>query len=482
MSNICMIGTGYVGLVTGTCLADLGNHVTCLDIMPEKIALLQAGVLPIHEPGLAELVARNVKADRLHFTTNYAAALNGDAPAEYIFIAVNTPPAADGHSADLTYVESAARSIGAYLDHDAIVINKSTVPIGSGTLVANILAEHSRARGIACAVVSNPEFLREGSAIQDCQHPDRVILGSTTRAAAEEVAQLYLSLRAPILITDLATAEMIKYASNALLATKISFINEIAQICEQLGADVKQVAAGIGYDQRLGRAFLDAGIGYGGSCFPKDVAALADMADRAGLHPQMLNAVMEINRDQRRHVVRKLTAILGNLRGTTIGILGLAFKPDTDDMREAPAVDLIRALVQQGAHVRAYDPVARQTAAQALRGTPMTFCKDAYAVAEGCNALVVVTDWSEFKSLDLRRIRRAMLQPVMIDGRNMYEPSEMLNLGFIYQGIGRGLAASALDGNGRPRPDTAEESQGYYEMAIKISARQTQRAEVMAAS
>jgi UDPglucose 6-dehydrogenase len=484
MSNICMIGTGYVGLVTGTCLADLGNHVTCLDIAPEKIASLQAGVLPIHEPGLAELVARNAKAGRLRFTTSYADALNGDAPAEFIFIAVNTPPAADGHSADMSYVESAARSIGEHLDHDAIIINKSTVPIGSGMLVANIIAEHSRARAIAFAVVSNPEFLREGSAIQDFQHPDRVVLGSTTRAAAEEVAQLYLSLRAPILITDLATAEMIKYASNALLATKISFINEIAQICEQLGADVKEVAAGIGYDRRLGRAFLDAGIGYGGSCFPKDVAALADMADRAGLHPQMLNAVMEINRDQRRHVVRKLVSILGTLRGATIGILGLAFKPDTDDMREAPAVDIIRALVQQGAQVRAYDPVARQTAAQALRGTPVTFCEDAYAVAEGCHALVLVTDWNEFKSLDLRRIRASMRQPVLIDGRNMYEPTEISNLGFTYRGIGRasGVRAPASNGNGHDRVDAADARVDVFGAAMNAAARQNQRAEAAIAS
>ena len=453
MSNICMIGTGYVGLVTGTCLANMGNQVTCLDIVPEKIAALQAGKLPIHEPGLAEMVARNAQAGRLHFTTSYTEALNGGAKhgaAEFIFVAVNTPPAADGCTADLRYVESAARSIGEHLDHNAVIVNKSTVPLGTGTLVADTIAEHLRDQAIAFAVVSNPEFLREGSAIRDFENPDRVVLGSTTREAAQRVAQLYLPLRAPILITDLATAEMIKYASNALLATKISFINEIAQICERLGADVKEVATGIGYDRRLGRAFLDAGIGYGGSCFPKDVAALAQMADSAGLRPQMLRAVMEVNRDQRQHVVRKLVSILGDLRGATVGILGLAFKPDTDDMREAPSVDIIRALAQQGANVRAYDPVARQTAQQALRDTPVTYCRDAYDTAEGCDALVLVTDWNEFKSLNLAQLRAAMRRPVLIDGRNMFDPAEMQSQGFVYQGIGRASRA--------PSPDFADTS------------------------
>jgi UDPglucose 6-dehydrogenase len=483
MSNICMIGTGYVGLVTGTCLADLGNQVTCLDIIPEKIASLQAGIVPIHEPGLVELVARNVQAGRLRFTTSYAEALGGDGgqfgPAEFIFIAVNTPPSADGRGADLTFVQAAAHSIGAELDHDAVIINKSTVPIGSGTLVSNIIAEHVRGKGLSFAVVSNPEFLREGSAIQDFQHPDRVVLGSTMPQAAQQVAQLYLPLRAPILITDLATAEMIKYASNALLATKISFINEIAQICEQLGADVKEVATGIGYDRRLGRAFLDAGIGYGGSCFPKDVAALAHMADQAGLHPQMLHAVMDINRDQRQHIVRKLASILGNLRGATIGILGLAFKPDTDDMREAPSVDIIRALVKQGAQVRAYDPVARRTAKQVLGDIPVTYCQDAYAVAEGCDALVLVTDWNEFKSLDMHQIRETMRLPVLIDGRNMYEPARMLELGFIYQGIGRASATPSplSNGNGHDRATVQAQSRTLREVVAGARARRQRRTE-----
>jgi UDPglucose 6-dehydrogenase len=462
MRTICVIGTGYVGLVTGTCLANMGNQVTCLDIVPEKIAKLQAGILPIYEPGLAELVERNVQAGRLRFTTSYANALQGDGiqwgPAEFIFIAVNTPPAADGYSTDLTYIEAAARSIGEHLDHDAIIVNKSTVPVGCGDLVSHIISENLRCQTVSFAVVANPEFLREGCAIQDFQHPDRIVLGSTSRQAAQQVAELYLPLRAPIVITDLYTAEMIKYASNAFLATKISFINEIAQICERLGADVKEVAAGMGYDRRIGHAFLDAGIGYGGSCFPKDVAALAAMADRAGLHPQMLHAVIEINRDQRKHVVDKLISILGTLRGSTIGILGLAFKPDTDDMREAPSVDIIRWITAQGANVRAYDPVAINTARVVLADVPVTYCQNAYEVAEGCDALVIVTDWNEFKSLNMQRIRAAMRQPVLIDGRNIYEPQEMLNLGFIYRGIGRsaGIPLSLLNSNGSTGETGAE--------------------------
>ena len=297
MSVICVIGTGYVGLVTGTCLADMGNTVTCIDIVKEKIDRLNHGILPIYEPGLEEMVERNVRAERLHFTTNYQQGLENS---EFIFIAVNTPTGNNQGGADMRYVESAARSIAEHLDHYAIIINKSTVPVGSGDVVSRVTRTNLQRPDVNFSVVSNPEFLREGAALQDFQHPDRVVLGSSEPEAAHKVAQLYLPLRAPIVITDLYTAEMIKYASNAFLATKISFINEIAQICERLGADVKEVSAGMGYDKRIGHAFLDAGLGYGGSCFPKDVRALAHMADEAGLHPQLLHAVMEINHDQRR--------------------------------------------------------------------------------------------------------------------------------------------------------------------------------------
>ncbi len=440
MSNICVIGTGYVGLVTGTCFADLGNQVICVDIIPEKIERLKQGILPIYEPGMEELVERNVNAGRLRFTTSYKEGLDN---CEYIFIAVNTPTGTSQGGADMRYVESAARSIAEELDHYAIIVNKSTVPVGSGDVVSRIVRKNLARPNVPFAVVSNPEFLREGSALLDFQTPDRVVLGSSDPEAARKVAALYLPLRTRIQITDLYTAEMIKYASNAFLATKISFINEIAQICERLGADVKEVAVGMGYDKRIGRAFLDAGLGYGGSCFPKDVRALAHMADEAGLHPQLLNAVMEINHDQRRLVVTKLTSILGSLRGCAIGILGLAFKPNTDDMREAPSVDIIRWVTSQGAEVRVYDPVAMQTGRDALeregiRMETVIFCDSAYEVAEDADALVMVTEWNEFKSLNMRQIRTTMRRPVLIDGRNIYEAAEMNRLGFIYRGMGRG--------------------------------------------
>src|SRR6184192_2360757 len=361
----------------------MGNQVTCVDIIPEKIERLKQGILPIYEPGLEELVERNVHAGRLYFTTSYKEGLDN---CDFIFIAVNTPTGTSQGGADMRYVESAARGIAEELDHYAVIINKSTVPVGSGDVVTRIVRKNLARPDVPFGVVSNPEFLREGSAVQDFQNPDRVVLGSSDPEAARKVATLYLPLRAPIVITDLYTAEMIKYASNAFLATKISFINEIAQICERLGADVKEVAVGMGYDKRIGRAFLDAGLGYGGSCFPKDVRALAHMADEAGLHPQMLNAVMEINHDQRRLVVTKLISILGSLRGCTIGILGLAFKPNTDDMREAPSVDIIRWITNQGADVRVYDPVASQTACEAfkrqgIREDVILFCQNAYEVA-----------------------------------------------------------------------------------------------------
>ncbi len=441
MRNICVIGTGYVGLVTGTCLADMGNQVTCVDIIPEKIEKLKAGILPIYEPGLGELVERNVEAGRLRFTTSYSEGLKD---AEFIFIAVGTPTGQDGHGADLHYVESAACSIAQELDHYAVIINKSTVPVGTGDIVANLVRQNLKRPDVRFSVVSNPEFLREGAAVQDFLQPDRVVLGSTEPEAARLVAELYLPLRAPMVITDIYTAEMIKYASNAFLATKISFINEIARICERLGADVKEVAAGMGYDKRIGRAFLDAGLGYGGSCFPKDVKALAHMGAEAGLHPQLLNAVMEINQDQRRLVVDKLVSLLGGLRGTTIGILGLAFKENTDDMREAASVDIIRWLLAQGAEVRAYDPVAKETAQQALAGLSVTYCQTSYEVAQGADALVVVTPWNEFKSLNMVRIRESMRRPILIDGRNIYEPAEMQRLGFTYRGIGRASGNALL--------------------------------------
>lgn len=431
MKNIAVVGTGYVGLVTGTCLADLGNRVACVDINEQKIEGLKQGVMPIYEPGLEELVARNVQAGRLSFTTSYVEGLK---EAEFVFIAVGTPEGVDGE-ADLRYVRMAARSIAEVMDHPMIIVNKSTVPVGTGDWVADIIREHCNGDA-DFAVVSNPEFLREGAAIGDFLYPDRVVLGSLNQEAAEKVAQLYLPLRTTIMTTDLRTAEMIKYASNAFLATRISFINEIATVCEALGADVKEVAAGMSYDKRIGHAHLDAGVGYGGSCFPKDVKALAYMAEVKGRHPQLLRAVMEINSYQRRAVVHKLEQALGNLRGKTIGLLGLAFKPNTDDMREAPSAHIARMLQTAGARVRAYDPVAMKVAAREVPGVELA--ENAYALAEGCDALVVVTEWNEFKQLDLARIRELMDRPVLIDGRNIYDPATMEELGFYYRGVGRG--------------------------------------------
>lgn len=432
MRKICVIGVGYVGLVTGTCFSDLGHKVVCLDIAKDKIENLKRGVMPIYEPGLEELVMRNLQAGRLTFTNDYQDAVSD---ADFIFIAVGTPSGVDGE-ADLQYVRMAAESVSPVMTKYAIIINKSTVPVGTGDSVAEILQEGGKQPGVDFDVVSNPEFLREGSAVYDFQQPDRVVLGATNREAAEKVAQLYLPLRCTIMITDLRTAEMIKYASNAFLATRISFINEIAAICEKLGADVKEVAAGMGMDKRIGRAFLDAGIGFGGSCFPKDVKALTWMAEINGRHPQLLRAVMDINRDQRRQVLHKLRDMLGTIHGMTIGLWGLAFKENTDDVRESPAFELIHLLQLEGASVRAYDPVAMENAQRALKD--VVFCKDAYGVAEGVDALVLVTQWNEFKQLDMARVAASMRQKVFIDGKNIYEPERMTQVGFKYRGIGRG--------------------------------------------
>jgi UDPglucose 6-dehydrogenase len=431
MSKICVIGTGYVGLVTGTCFADLGNTVTCMDVDETRIERLHQGVMPIYEPGLEQLVEQNVRAGRLTFTTNFEEALTDSSMA---FIAVGTPSGVDGE-ADLQYVRAAAEQIADLVDHRIIVINKSTVPVGTGDWVADVIKKRRGGKALDFSVVSNPEFLREGSAINDFMSPDRVVLGSMDRAAANEVAQLYLTLRCPIMITDLRTAEMIKYASNAFLATRISFINEIANICEEVGADVHEVAQGMGLDHRIGHAFLDAGLGWGGSCFPKDVKALAHMAVLHGTHPQLLQAVMEINRNQRRRVIVKLRKALGGLDDRTIGILGLSFKPNTDDVREAPSLEVIHLLQNEGANIKAYDPQARETAAQMLKR--VSLCDNPYQVAEGADALVLITEWNEFKQLDFERIHSLMRQPIIIDGRNLWDAEHLRSLGFSYFGIGR---------------------------------------------
>jgi len=431
MKNICVIGVGYVGLVTGTCFADLGNRITALDINAERIANLNKGILPIYEPGLEEMVKRNVTAGRLHFTTEYSTALRD---ADFAFIAVGTPEGVDGE-ADLQYVRTAAEAIAAHMTAPLIIVNKSTVPVGTGDWVADIVRS-KQPKPIPFNVVSCPEFLAEGTALADFMNPGRTVLGSLDRDAAAKVADLHLPLRAPIVITDLRTAEMIKYASNAFLATKISFINEIANICEALGADVKEVAAGMGYDPRIGRHFLNAGLGWGGSCFPKDVKALAHMANVQGKHPQLLQAVIDINYDQRRLLIGKLRDQLTTVNGKTIGLLGLAFKPNTDDMRDAPSIELAQTLQAEGALVKGYDPVAMTVAGRLLPGVRL--CEDAYEVAQDSDALIICTEWNEFKQLDLVRVKRSMKQPVIVDGRNLYDPAHLQKMGFHYRGVGRG--------------------------------------------
>ena len=432
MSKICVIGTGYVGLVTGTCFADLGNEVTCLDIDNERIANLKAGIMPIYEPGLEQLVKQNVIAERLIFTTDYESALEG---AEYAFIAVGTPSGNDGE-ADLKFVRSAAEAIADHVKESILVINKSTVPVGTGDWVAEVINRRRNGNPLKFSVVSNPEFLREGSAINDFMNPDRVVLGSVDVEAAEKVAQLYQPLRCTIMTTDLRTAEMIKYASNAFLATRISFINEIANICEELGADVREVARGMGLDKRIGPQFLDAGLGWGGSCFPKDVKALEHMAVLHGTQPQLLQAVMEINRNQRRRAVMKLRKALNSLNEKTIGVLGIAFKPNTDDIRDAAAIEIIHLLQNEGAHVRAYDPQAMENAANVFRN--VTLCENPYQVAEKADALILATEWNEFKQLDFKKLKSIMKQPVILDGRNQWDAEALRTLGFTYMGIGRG--------------------------------------------
>lgn len=441
MKNITVIGVGYVGLVTGACFADLGNRVTALDIDEERIAGLNRGEMPIYEPGLEELVERNVAAGRLEFTTSYPEAM---AEAEFVFIAVGTPEGVDGE-ADLKYVQAAAKSVAQSMVDTCIIVNKSTVPVGTGDWVADIIQanlEHE----VGFAVVSCPEFLREGSAISDFMNPARTILGSLDLEAAEKVAQLHLPLRAPIMITDLRTAEMIKYASNAFLATKISFINEIANICETLGADVKEVATGMGYDPRIGPYFLDAGLGYGGSCFPKDVKALSHMAEKKGSHPHLLQAVMDINSHRRQKLVDKTRELLGDLKGRHIGLLGLTFKPNTDDMREAPSVEVAHLFLSQGAEVSAYDPVGMARAEHLLSEVKMV--PDPYNLAQSCDALVVCTEWNEFKQLDLERVAEIMAEPAIVDGRNIYDPEQMAAVGIKYLGMGRGYGPDGLPFNG----------------------------------
>lgn len=435
--NVTVIGTGYVGLVTGTVFADLGNDVVCADIDEAKVKLLQQGKTPIYEPGLEEMLKRNIEDGRLSFTSDIDKAIK---KALVVFIAVGTPPLPGGES-DLSQVESAALSIARAIDHYTVIVNKSTVPVGTGDLVRSTI-EKNRRRKVDFDVVSNPEFLREGSAIQDCLQPDRIVIGARSQSIALPLLELYAPLERPMIITDVESAEMIKYASNAFLATKISFINAIADLCERTGADVGQVAKGMGLDKRIGVDFLQAGLGFGGSCFPKDTLSLMDTCKRYHEENDLLSAVVKINSDRVSRFCRRIEQHFGALDGKTLGILGLAFKPDTDDLREARSLDIIRHLLSKGARVKAYDPVALANAREILSKEAteekIVFCESAFDAAQGADALVIVTEWREFKNLNLERIKNSMKTPIIFDGRNIYPPQRLEALGFKYFSIGRG--------------------------------------------
>lgn len=433
--NICVIGTGYVGLVTGCVFSDLGNEVICADSNTEKIAMLNRGEMPIYEPGLEEMVKRNVEDHRLSFTTETGKAVE---IADVIFICVGTPPMETGDP-NMSYVESAAKEIARSLNRYKVIVNKSTVPVGTGDMVRNII-ETNRRRNVDFDVVSNPEFLREGSAIKDTLEPDRIVIGAPNQVVAMKILELYAPLERPMLITDVASAEMIKYASNAFLATKISFINSIANICDRVGADVMQVIKGMGYDHRIGAAFLNAGLGYGGSCFPKDSSALARTAERNNYDFKLLKSVMEVNREQTvRFIDRLREALGGSFEEMTIGVLGLAFKPNTDDMRDAKSLEIIQAVLDGGGAVHAYDPIAIENCREFF--PHVCYTKNAYEAAEGADALVIVTEWNEFKLLNMDRIKGLMKRSLIFDGRNIYDPHRLRQHGFEYHCIGRTTAA-----------------------------------------
>jgi len=430
--HIAVIGTGYVGLVTGACFAEFGVDVTCVDIDSEKIARLAAGEIPIYEPGLEQLVTKNIQSGRLRFTTDIKQAVE---QALVIFLAVGTPPQSNG-SADLSFVEAATRSVAEHMNGYKVIVTKSTVPIGTGEYLRKLISEQNASLNFG--IVSNPEFLREGAAISDFMRPDRVVLGSRDEEALAIMRDLYRPLyliEAPFVLTSLEAAELTKYAANAFLATKISFINEIANLCESIGCDVHDVARAIGMDRRIGSKFLHPGPGFGGSCFPKDTQALASVAREFGRDSMIVDAVIEVNRRQRQAMVPKIEKLVGALQGKTIAVLGLAFKPETNDMREAPAIDIIKGLLARGAKVRAYDPVAMNEASEVL--PDVTYLADEYEAVTDADALVFVTEWNQFRALDMRRVRDLMRSPRIADLRNIYEPADMRELGFEYMGVGR---------------------------------------------
>jgi UDPglucose 6-dehydrogenase len=432
--RIAVIGSGYVGLTVGTCLAELGNDVICVDIDEIKVENLKKGKVPIYEPGLDDMLERNLKEKRISFTTDIKSAVESST---VIFIAVGTPPGKD-HKADLSFVKDVARDIGTYMKGYKLVVDKSTVPVGTAKLVSKIIAENQKEK-MPFDVVSNPEFLREGEAINDFMMPDRVVIGADNEKAKKIMETIYKGIariNKPIMFTDTKSAEIIKYASNAMLATRISFMNEIARLCEKSGGDVKEVAKGMGLDSRIGPRFLQAGVGYGGSCFPKDVKALAQTMNHHEVESRILQAVEIVNEEQKRSLLPKVKRFVGDLSGKTIAVWGLAFKPKTDDMREAPSIVIVEQLQNEGAKIKAFDPEAEESAKKLLKD--VEYFQDPYEAIDGADALVIVTEWNEFRNLDKEKMKKLLKGPNIIDGRNVYEPNDMIELGFNYIGVGRG--------------------------------------------
>ena len=427
--NLCFIGSGYVGLVSAACFADLGHEVFCVDKDNVKIESLKKGIIPFYEPGLGELVKKNVKQGHLKFTKDLKEAL---IPSNIIFITVGTPSLHD-RRADLSQVKAVAFQIGQVMDGYKVIVNKSTVPVGTADLVTKIIREN-QAEEIPFDVVSNPEFLREGNAIYDFMNPDRVVIGTSSEKAKAIMEKLYSSFP-NVIFTDVRSAEMIKYASNAFLATKVSFINEVANLCEKVGADVNEVAKGMGSDKRIGPSFLNAGMGFGGSCFPKDIKALTQIARENECEMKIVSAVIEVNQEQKLRPIQKIKDILGDIRGKTIGILGLSFKPDTDDIRDAASIDIIRALLAEGADVKATDPVATSNMKKMF--PKLMYFEDVYETGKDCDALILVTEWDEYKKIDFKKVKDLMKKPIIVDGRNLFNREELEKLGFHYKGIGR---------------------------------------------
>lgn len=434
--KLCVIGTGYVGLVTGTCLADLGHEVVCVDKDENKIEKLKKGISPIYEPGLEELITRNTKAKKLSFVTDIKEGMEG---AKVIFIAVSTPPKIDG-SADLSAVANVARIIAENMEDYKVIVDKSTVPVKTGVKVKETI-ERYRKQDVPFDVVSNPEFLREGTAIHDTMKPDRIVVGVSSDKAGDIMTEVYSGINAPIIKTDIESAELIKHAANSFLATKISFANALANICDKAGANIDEVVEGVGLDSRIGRQFLSAGVGYGGSCFPKDVSAFIKISEQLGYDFDLLKEVEKINETQKNLFIKKIEDVLWVVKDKTIAVWGLSFKPNTDDMRNAPSIDIIKALYAEGAIIKAYDPKAVEKAKEDIT-EDITYSDSPYEAARNADAIVILTDWEDFKKLDLVRIKASMTHPIIIDGRNMFDPKDMFEAGFVYESIGRGRASS----------------------------------------